>query len=159
MTRAIDDAGMALLEEFEQGPDGGPALTPYRCPAGKLTIGFGHVLSGNEVDFLQSITPERAAEVLRSDAAGAAHAVEAMVRAPLNDNQFSALTCLVFNIGPTNFLGSTLHRILNDVGDLADVPAQFARWDKAHDGKTGQLVELAGLKRRRAAEIALWLTP
>lgn len=33
-----------LTAYWEQGPNGGPALKAYRCPAGKLTIGYGETL-------------------------------------------------------------------------------------------------------------------
>ncbi|NBO19656.1 MAG: lysozyme, partial [Proteobacteria bacterium] len=39
----LSDEGVALLKEYE-----GFSATAYRCPAGKLTAGYGHVLLAGE---------------------------------------------------------------------------------------------------------------
>jgi lysozyme len=115
----------------------------------KRSIGWSHVITPKEAPFLSSVTPERADAMLLSDIAWAETAVDRDVRVPLNDNQFSALVCFVYNIGDGAFEHSTLVRLLNG-RDYADVPAQLHRWDKVE----GQ--ESAGLDRRRQAENDLW---
>jgi len=67
----------------------------------------------------------------------------------LNDNQFSALVSLSFNIGSGAFNRSTLLRKLN-LGKYDEVPYEMARWNKG-GGKI-----LPGLVKRRELEIALW---
>lgn len=156
MARRLGPGGIALLRQWEQGPHGGCALTPYqgkKDPPGVLTIGLGHVITGREpFDCSRGITEAQADELLVLDTAEAAAEVETHVTVPLNQNQFDALTCLTFNIGRHGFDTSTLLREL-DAGDYADVPAQIARWDRANG------VVVHGLDNRRAAEIALWETP
>lgn len=147
MSREVNDNGLALLRQFEQGPGGGPALVAYKCPAGKWTIGYGH--TGPEVCDLFAIDKAAAEALLRHDIWHASEAVERHVTVPLFDNQFAALACFVFNIGDKAFADSTLLRVLN-AGKHSQVPDQLARWNKVHG------VPCLGLTRRRNAEIALW---
>lgn len=154
----INDAGYALLREFEQKQGGGgPALFPYRCPAGKLTIGWGH--TGPDVYEGMRITPERAGELLEQDVAKFEAGVSKLLTFPASDNEFSAMVCLAFNIGlgAKGFAGSTVLRKHN-AGDYAGAATAFALWNKGTNDQ-GKLVELRGLTRRRAAEAALYLKP
>jgi lysozyme len=145
----IGDRGIALLKRWEQGPRSGPALTAYLCPAGKWTIGYGHVLSNPG----KILTDKAAAEdLLRADLSRFEAAVELAVFAPLDQHQFDALVCFAFNVGVKAFQDSTLVRRLND-GHYGDVPGQLRRWNKV-DG-----APCAGLANRREAEIELWSTP
>ena len=142
--RSVNDAGIIVLREFE-----GLRLEAYRCPAGVLTIGYGHtrnVMEGLVIDHAQAL------RFLDEDVRDAEEAVEANVTVPLNDNQFSALVCFVFNLGETNFRGSTLLRLLNR-GWYDQVPAQLMCWNRAG----GEV--MSGLTRRRAAEARLWDEP
>jgi lysozyme len=147
MTRTINDAGLALLKDFEQGPGGGPARLPYDAGDGKQTVGWGHVVVGGDI-LTYPISEEVANTLLLEDLIWAGTAVET-VTVSLSDNQFSALVCLCYNIGAGNFKASTLLRVLNN-GFYNRVPEQMIRWN--HVGG----VVSTGLTRRRAAEIALW---
>lgn len=75
--------------------------------------------------------------------------VNDMVKVPLDQCQFDALVCWVYNLGPTNLKESTLLRILNE-GDYDGVPEQIKRWNKAGG------VILGGLVKRREAEANLF---
>jgi len=97
----------------------------------------------------QEITQEQAEALLARDVAEMAQGVDRLVRVPLTHAQFTALVCFAFNVGLGAFERSTLLRLLNR-GWVDQVPAQLMRWTKA-GGK-----ELLGLRRRRAAEAALW---
>ena len=44
MPKTPSSAAIDLLKTFEKGPKGGFAAWPYVCPAGKQTIGWGHVI-------------------------------------------------------------------------------------------------------------------
>jgi lysozyme len=142
--RRANAAGVALVKEFE-----GLHLTPYLCPARYWTIGYGHVRTVRQG---MVITQEQAAQLLDDDLRIAERAVARMVQVPLTDNQFAALVDFVFNVGTPNFERSTLLQLLNR-GWYEQVPAQFARWNRA----AGE--EMGGLARRRAAEARLWNTP
>lgn len=77
--------------------------------------------------------------------------VNQLVRVPLNQNQFDALTSFVFNVGALNFRKSTLLLLLNS-GKYEAASNEFLKWTKAKDPKTGQYVELKGLVKRRKKE-------
>ena len=58
------EAGIALIQEFE-----GRRLTAYVCPAGVLTIGYGHtsVAGSPTVEEGMHISKQKALDILRSD--------------------------------------------------------------------------------------------
>lgn len=155
-----------IIKAFEGLKDGDPStvrLEPYLCPAGYWTIGWGHsVLDPKGKQIAGSVNKYRAwavypkglsineAEVLLADdirrfSAG----VRGALKSQATNNQFCALVSFAFNVGVGAFERSTLLRCIN-YGEIEKVPAQFRRWTKSN-GK-----ELAGLKRRREAEIKLW---
>lgn len=137
------DAGLALIKRFE-----GFQAVWYTCPAGKATIGFGHVKrSGDGIE--APISLEFATALLRQDAAHAENNIRTFVAVPLAQHEFDALVALTFNIGIGAFGKSTLLTMLN-ADDRAGAAKQFDRWVKA-GGET-----LPGLVKRRAAERALF---
>ena len=71
------------------------------------------------------------------------------VEVELEQNQFDALVCWVYNLGVGSLRSSTMLTVLND-GDYKGVPAQIKRWNRA-GGKV-----LDGLIRRRNAEAAMF---
>jgi lysozyme len=148
-------AGLALVKEFEQGPQGGFAATPYRCPAGHRTIGWGHRVQRGET-FPTPLTAEQAEGLLVADLQVAAEIVNDTVRVRLTQSMVDALVSLVFNIGAARFETSTLRAQLN-AGAYRAAADQFLRWDKATNPKTGKKEPLAGLTRRRQAERARFL--
>lgn len=157
MPREINEAGYRLIKEFEAGPRGAslPALVPYYCPAGKLTIGWGH--TGPDVVPGMLISEAEAHELLEHDLDWAEEAVE-RICPKANENEFAAMVSLAFNIGAGGFKGSTVARLHNR-GDKAGAAAAFALWRKITDPRTGQLVDSAGLIRRRHVEAGLYLQP
>lgn len=143
MPRKINAHGLKIVKHGE-----GLYLTAYWCPAGVLTIGYGH--TGPDVHVGQIITGETALELLARDMADAEGDVERLVRAGVNSDQFSALVSFVFNVGGAAFGKSTLLRYLNN-GQYREAADQFPRWNKG-GGRV-----LPGLVKRRAAERALFL--
>ena len=143
--RHTSAAGLALIRRFE-----GFSPTVYVCPAGRRTIGHGHVI--RDPSLLHSrITQEQAAAMLVDDLAP----VEIYLSAVLPDltqNQFDALASFCFNVGLGAFEKSTLFARLK-AGDVTGAASQFARWTRAN-GR-----ELPGLVRRREAERSLFLSP
>lgn len=110
------------------------------------TIGYG-TTSG--VKMGDTITKERAEELLREDVKRFEGYVDRLVKVPLTQGMFDALVSFTYNLGPGALEKSTLLDQLNR-GDYDSAAEQFGRWVKA-GGKT-----LAGLVRRRAAERALF---
>lgn len=133
--------GLALIRRAE-----GLRLRAYRCPAGVATIGFG---ATRGVKMGQVITAEVAEQMLRDDVARFDDELAGLLKVPVTQGQWDALSSFVYNLGSGNLAGSTLLRKLNS-GDSAGAAREFDRWVKA-DGKT-----LPGLVRRRAAERALF---
>lgn len=146
-----------LVREYE-----GLRLSPYVCPAGLLTIGYGRVIRGDDgrpvnkataaAMFSQPITREQAEAWLVEDLAAVARRVRGLVSVELTDPQFAALISFAFNVGVGAFRDSTLRKRLNR-RDYLGVPVELRKWVRA-----GQTV-LAGLVRRREAEALLWRQP
>lgn len=126
----------------------GVHLRTYVCPAGKYTIGVGHLVKPGE-SFPDGITMGQAQEMLSQDLAGAERAVNGLVTAPINQAQFDALASFVFNLGEGALTRSTLLKRINR-SDMTGAAAEFGKWVLA-DGKA-----LPGLVRRRKAEAALF---
>lgn len=134
-------AGIDLIKRFE-----GLRLLAYKCPAGIPTIGYG---TTRGVKMGQTITPERAEQLLHEDVARLEEYITELVQAPITQGQWDALSSFTYNLGPANLERSTLLRLLN-AGDYQGAAAEFDRWTRA-GGKI-----LTGLVRRRAAERALF---
>lgn len=146
----INRAGIDLIKEFE-----GLRLEAYKCPAGVWTIGHG-TTAGAGVGIKPAagmvITEAEAEWYLEQSVAKFAAGVEAVVTAPIDENEFAALVSLSYNIGMSAFRKSSALRWLN-AGDKAKAAAGIKLWNKA-GGKV-----LAGLVRRREAEVELFWTP
>lgn len=148
MQMKISKNGLGLLKNWEKGPNNNFADVSYKCSGGKNTIGWGHVIQPTD-NVKQPITEEQATELLMKDIKIAEDIVNKRVTVLLTQNQFDALVCFVFNIGVTNFIKSTLLKVLND-GLLDKLPTQFMRW--VYSNK----VFVKGLENRRKAEVNLW---
>lgn len=139
-------AGLDLVKKYE-----GYRATAYVCPAGKLTIGYGHVILDHESYYkTANISESEAHALLLTDMADAERAVEKLIKVELSDNQFAALCSFTFNLGSGNLKASTLRKLLNK-GHYQSVPEQLNRW--VYTGK----IKLSGLVKRRAEEGLLFL--
>lgn len=122
----------------------------YVCPAGKLTIGFGHVVGPMEKQrFSGGITREEAEALLERDLDKYVAAVNQLVKTPLSQGQFDSLVSFSYNVGVTAFARSTLLRKLNS-GDKEGAACEFQRW--VHGGGR----RLAGLVKRRLLEAQMF---
>ncbi len=142
----ISDAGLKLIMQFE-----GLRLKAYRCPAGVLTIGYGHTSAAGapEVRDGMRISAQEAEEILKRDLAGFETAVAGLAKKNLTQAQFDVLVSFGYNCGIGALKASTLLKRVN-AGAFDAVPAELMKWTKAK-GK-----ELPGLVRRRRAEAAFW---
>lgn len=143
--RHITEDGLRLIRRFE-----GFSATPYRCPAGYLTVGYGHLVKNPEA-FRQPITEDEASEILVLDVVAAEKAVLRLISVPLTDGQFDALVSFTFNLGSGALQRSTLRRKINR-DEYEDAAAEFIKWVWAGGRK------LKGLIRRREAEALLYLS-
>lgn len=139
------DKGRNLIKKWE-----GKALKAYLCPAGVWTIGYGWTIGVKKGD---TWTDEKAetmlVEGLRTYEQAVANALGAV---PTTQNQFDAMVALCYNIGPANFLRSSVLREHKAQNYLTAANA-FLKWNKA-GGR-----ELPGLTNRRADERKLYLLP
>lgn len=138
----ISESAREKIKEFE-----GFRAKAYRCPAGVLTIGYGH--TGPDVHDGMTIDRARAEELLDKDVAQTIKAVVAMTAGvKLRQCQIDALVSLAFNIGTGALQRSTLLRRLRANPDDPAIRDEFARWKYA----SGQVKP--GLVKRRAWEAA-----
>ena len=139
----ISQKGIDLIKKFE-----GCRLTSYRCPAGILTVGYGH--TGSDVHAGMTISQNDADRLLKMDLIVHSNNVNKLVKVALNQNQFDALVSFEYNVGYGALANSTLLRLLN-AGDYKGAAGQFGRWVYA-GGKI-----LQGLVNRRKAETLLFI--
>lgn len=137
----ISDNGLAIIEKFE-----GCRLKAYKCPAGVLTIGYGH--TGSDVKAGMTITKEQAVELLKKDVARFEKKVAKYNdKYNWNQNQFDAMVSFAFNVGSIDQLTN------NGKRTIAEISAKITAYNKA-GGRV-----LAGLTSRRSAEKKLFDTP
>ncbi len=153
--RSVSAQGIDFIKGWE-----GFRATMYNDPVGHCTIGYGTLLHAGNCDgrpaehaFAEGVTEAKATDLLRQHAAEFQQVVNETVAVPLNQNQNDALVSFAYNVGGANFRKSTLLRLLNE-GDYEAVPTELRKWTKAR--KDGQMVDLPGLVKRRAAEAELF---
>lgn len=125
-------------------------MQAYRCPAGVLTIGYGH--TGIEVSEGMEISEETATDLLQADLAVAEKAINAE-SLTLTQHQFDALVSFVFNVGVGAFKRSTLLKMIRVNPRADNVRFELTRWNKVKG------VPLPGLVKRRGEEATLYFTP
>ncbi|MBN1989361.1 MAG: lysozyme [Bacteroidales bacterium] len=123
-------------------------LKAYLCPAGVLTIGYGHTKGVKDGD---TITEQQAEQFLKEDLAEAEDAV-LRTKVALNQNQFDALVSFVFNVGASKFNGSTLKKKLLKNASDKSISNEFSRWIYSKGEK------LNGLVKRREDEATLYFS-
>lgn len=138
-------AGVALIQSFESC-----RLTAYQDQRGVWSIGWGH--TGPEVVEGLVWTQAQADSQFILDLHRTESAVMASLDVALTQNEFDALVCFTYNVGPGAEAHSTLVRLLN-AGSLLTAADQFLVWDHVNG------MPNAGLLRRRQAERDLFLTP
>lgn len=145
----VSDNLIDAMKAFE-----GFHLEAYVCPGGAWTIGYGHTTGVYEG---QTITPQEAKDLLRSDLASC----EAHVRdyaeecgVQLTQGQFDALVDFTFNLGVGAFDKSGLVEMIGE-GDIDEAAEHIQKYVYTKN-KDGESVKLPGLVSRRAAE-AEWL--
>lgn len=144
------ETGLAIVKAFEgclkKRPDG--KFVPYVCPAGVLTIGWGHT-NHHEPRFTRDTvwTQQQCDDALRNVMVTFERHVLKHAKVPLAQHEFDALVSWSYNTGgPAT---ASLWKALN-AGNKAAIPGKLMAWNKA-GGKV-----LSGLTRRRQAEAALF---
>lgn len=132
--------------------------TAYTCPAGKKTIGYGHVMAKGES--FTSVSLFQADLLLYQDITKAIFNLEKIAPELFTADEHRiekilAITSFLFNVGETNFRSSTLLKKIRNQ-EWSAAANEILRWDKATDPKTGKKVALAGLTKRRQSEALLF---
>ncbi len=141
-TRKQGKDALAVYKDFIKKHEGYRSK-PYRCSAGKVTIGYGHVIQGKEK---VNISHEK---LLEKDIKKALKTVDRNIKVKLSLKQRVALTSLTFNIGENAFKNSNLKRCINARNE-ACVKREFKQWVHVR-GKASK-----GLKNRRQSELRLF---
>jgi len=152
----------------------------YRCPAKKLTIGYGHLVTDKaetlnlpsgtllmkadgenakikrpDGSISKNLTKAECEELLDLDIEKyERHVLNCIGDSKTTQNQFDAMVSFTFNLGTSNFSNSTLKREHNN-GNYSLASKNFGQWVKAKNGRGGYDT-LQGLVKRRKAEESLY---
>jgi len=137
--RGLNKKGLDLLKSFE-----GCKLNAYLDVGGIPTIGWGH--TGPEVVIGMTMTQPQADAQLEKDLEKF-YILDHYLEEEVNENQYSALVCLAYNIGLRAVRTSTLLKKINN-GD--DPSKEWLKWNYV-GGKI-----IVGLTKRRKAELELY---
>ena len=109
---------------------------------GHATIGYGHV---GKVNYGQPITKEQAEALLLFDVSNIEKQIDAL-KLGLTIERYEAVVDFVYNLGISNFKGSTLYRYMKKNADDTRIKDEFQRWIYCN----GSILD--GLKKRRQWE-------
>lgn len=133
------------IKEFE-----GFRSTAYLCPAGILTIGYGHTMG---VSRGQRITEPEAEELLIRDLRFYEGFVEKL-GVTTRQHKFDALVDFAYNVGCSSLENSTLLKKIRRCAPTAEIRAEFRKWVYTTVG--GKKKKLKGLVARREWEADRW---
>lgn len=137
----------ALARRFE-----GLYLTPYLCPAGVPTIGYGATRypDGRAVQLTDPAITRETAESMLQDSVARTYlpAVRKLCPSLAVPNRLAALIDFTFNLGAGQLKASTLRKRVN-ANRWDAVPGELRKWVRG-GGRV-----LNGLVRRREAEVVL----
>ena len=145
----ISEYAEVVMKEHE-----GLRLKAYRCPAGVLTIGYGHTLNVKPGDVISKDTADR---LFVEDVERVERQLDAENYSKhLSQGQYDAVIDFIFNLGWGKYRSSTLRKkLLCNVNDVT-IPDEFRRWVYGTDPKTGAKIMLPGLVKRREWEAQMY---
>ena len=145
----VSENAIALIKKFE-----GFSPRLYTCPAGKLTIGYGHVVFADAEIFKyrNGISEFEASTLLLQDCQTVENFINKNIKLDYQ-SEFDALVSLLFNIGIDRFKRSKAFDLLKkkDYGAAA-----FQMFDKVEGFVKVNDKPIAGLVKRRDEEYKLW---
>lgn len=151
MPMFMSDNGLEMVMNFEKFKS-----KAYRCPGGRLTIGYGSTRIGRrKVSPTDTITPTKAKEILLTHLRNDCSIITTDIKTSITQNQYDALCSFIYNVGPNQFKRSTLLKKINQ-NDIAGAAQEFTKWSNIK--KNGYLITLPGLKKRRQIEKELFLS-
>ncbi len=141
-----NQVAIGLIKERE-----GLKLETYIGVSGHLHIGYGH---SADVTQGMKITADEAEVLLRKDLIIVEQEIKERLIIPVNENEFSAMVLLAYNIGTGAFGSSSVLTELNG-GDRAEAADAFLMWNKIR--RDGELVADPNLTKHRKEERSLFL--
>jgi len=142
----VSSNGLELLKKFE-----GFRAIAYKDTAGRLTIGFGHLIKPGE--HFTVISSVQGLSLLIQDSQESVDCINKLVTVKLNQNQFDALVSFTYNLGCAALAASTLLKDVNK-GDFVAAANEFHKWN--HNRVNGKMVVVDGLTNRRNMEAQLF---
>ena len=136
----INQAGIDLIKTYE-----GRRLMAYQDQKGIWTIAYGH--TGPEVVKGLTVSPEEAVQLLEKDILVKAEPIYQYCSENVNENQFSALCSLCFNVGLTAVRNSRTLQLINEGKDPSVEWLGFCNVNGVPNN---------GLLNRRKAELELY---
>lgn len=140
------DTIISFLKESE-----GFRPVPYFCPAGKRTIGYGHVISEKEEANLKFVTPQQAEAILTKDLDQRIDYIKQKLP-NISDTKVCALAAFAFNVGNGNFNRSTLKKLIAE--NKKGVEKEWLKW--IHYRSKGRLLISSHLLKRRKFELEIY---
>ena len=144
-------AAIELIKKFE-----GFEPRIYKCPAGKATIGYGHMVAIEEFTFINTNSPiseHYALELLKNDLIAIETAINLFVKVPLTQGQYDALVSLIYNWGAHAFKTSKGFKKLN-IKDYIGASKEFFDAREGVVRINGNISQ--GLVNRRRVELTIW---
>ena len=144
--KKVPSIAVKLVKKFEGFRD-----SIYKCSAGIPTIGYGTTT----IDIIkqyenQSISHEKAEELLVEHLAELQEKIEKLVTTKLTDDQLGSLLSFVYNVGIKAFERSTLRKLINASAPLDEIEREFLKFKFfTNNGKKQASV---GLLNRRIKE-------
>lgn len=133
-----------IIKKFE-----GFRSTPYLCPAGKYTIGYGFTDDVEPNSYMTEIEAEKKLNIILNILRSL---ILDLIKIEINNNQLNALLSFVFNLGIGTFKKSSVLTKINKK-DFNGAARTMLLYNRAN----GEV--LLGLSRRRNAEKELFLKP
>jgi lysozyme len=129
-------AGKDNIQRWE-----GFSRSAYQDIGDNWTIGIGHlIVAGDGLSSQSVLTDGQVYNLFAIDLENAERAIKNLVRVPISQGMFDALTDFVFEFGQPKFANSTLLRLLNN-GDYAGAAAELPKWVHSGGKVVSQLVD------------------
>lgn len=160
----IGTKGLTVIKHYEKGPKNtwtGKdtfASKMYLCPAGKPSIGWGHVIISPNEDWMRMaiFTLAQADSLLAADMIKYENAVKQYVSVEMTQDEFDACVCFTYNAGKEAFRTSSICKFMN-TGNLGKASTSFLLWNKVTNPVTHVREVSNGLVNRRRTEAELFI--
>lgn len=127
--------------------------TPYECPSGYLTVGYGTLITSDTIDYL---SPEDSRDLALQHIKRLNSELDSLITTPLSPQQKISLISFSYNLGINSLKRSTLLKRINSGDSINLVIQEFRRWNKIRNPLTKEKEILKGLSLRRESEATLY---